>query len=323
MRIYLLIVFGVLFLTSCEKKELPVPKHEQGETVIGQTDMGSDYRYQVWFSLLQNRFVFKNMKTDWDLGFEASAEGYHVFLNGSKAMRAYRTNYSSLSEVSDTSGLGNNGKADMPSGRLDSTAFGDWRTDNKVYIIHRGYSETGQIIGFCKLRVISVSETEYVIEYSNLPGQEIHQVRVKKDQNVNFVAWSLNTHAQVAGIEPPRADYDLCFTNYTHVFYDPFQYYQVTGVLSNSYRTRVAVVKDKAFNDLGLNDTLGRNFSTNRNAIGYDWKTFDLQTNLYTVNSKVSYLIMDSRGYYYKFHFIDFYNPQGLKGAPKFEFQRL
>ena len=323
MRTCVITLLFCLLFAACEKKELPVPKHEQGETVIGQTDMGSDYRYQVWFSLLENRFVFRNLKTDWDLGFEASAEGYHVFLNGSKAMRAYQTSFSSLGEVNDTTGLGNNGKADMPSGRLDSTAFGDWRMDNHVYVIHRGYNEMGQIIGFCKLKITSVNETEYLIEYGNLPGQEIRQARVKKDQKVNLVAWSLTTHAQVPGIEPARDEYDLCFTNYTHVFYNPFQYYQVTGVLCNSYRTRVAVLKDKGFNEISLSDTLGRDFSTNRNSIGYDWKTFDLQTNLYTVNSKVSYLIMDSRCYFYKFHFIDFYNPQGLKGAPKFEFQRL
>lgn len=322
MRILILLI-STAFLFSCEKKELPVPKHAAGESIIAQVDMNSDYKHQIWFSLGENKVIYKNLKTDWDICFEASAAGNHIMLNGSRAMRAYKTQFNSLQEVTDTTGLAVNGKADMPSGRPDSTAFGDWQTDNKVFIINRGYNELGQHTGFYKLKITGATATNYTFEYGDVFGQQVFQGTVTKDESYNFIGFSFTTNKPAFNIEPRKQDYDLCFTNYTHLFYDPFQYYQVTGVLTNSYKTRSVKVTDKAFNEISLNDTLGRNFSTNRNRVGYDWKTFDLNTNLYTVYPKMCYIIMDSKGFYYKLHFIDFYNSNGIKGAPKFEFSRL
>lgn len=322
MRI-LIVLFVAAFLFSCEKKELPVPKHTVGESIITQVDMNSDYKNQIWFSLSQNKIIYKNLKTDWDISFESAEAGNHIMLNGSRAMRAFKTTFNSLQEVTDTLGLGVNGKADMPSGKLDSTAFGNWQADNKVYIINRGYNELGQHTGFYKIKITNATVTNYSFEYGDVFGQQVFQGTVAKDASYNFIGFSFTTNKAAYNIEPDKQTYDLCFTNYTHLFYDPFQYYQVTGVLTNSYKTRSVKVTDKSFNEITLNDTLGRNFNTNRNNIGYDWKSFDLNTNLYTVYPKMCYIIMDSKGFYYKLHFIDFYNSTGIKGAPKFEFSRL
>lgn len=320
---YSWLILAATLLVRCEKGELPVPPHAQGEAQIGVADMGADYGYQVWFSLSDNRVVHKNKKTDWDLSFEASSQGYRVCLNGSKAMRVYPTTASALEAVADTAGIASGGRADRPSGHPDSTAIGDWRQQSPVYIINRGYTEWGRPAGFLKLKLLSVTPEAYVFEYADFETAQVHRGRVTKNTRVNWVAYSFDTHAAVAALEPPRETYDLCFTNYTHLFYDPLQYYQVTGVLINSYGTRVARITDKPFQQLVLGDTLGRRFESRRNSIGYDWKTFDLKTNLYSVNSAVTYLIQDSRGYFFKLRFVDFYSPQGLKGVPKFEFQRL
>ncbi len=122
-----------------------------------------------------------------------------------------------------------------------------------------------------------------------------------------------------------KTAYDLCFTQYSHVYYDPppLHFYQVTGALSNSYNTRVLKITDKPFNNIVIGDTLNKTFSTHKNAIGYEWKTFDLNTNVYTVDASICYIIQDSKGFYYKLHFIDFYNSSGIKGYPKFEFIKL
>lgn len=332
-KILTLIAFSVLAF-SCEKKELPVPKHVATEVVdtsshtvgplqLTQVDLGPDYKTQIWFSLSENRIIATNLKTAWDICFEGSASGSHIMLNGSRAMKVYKTSQSSLSQVTDTAGLGADGKADMPSGNTDSTAIGDWQSDNKVYILNLGYNDQGQPMGFYKLKITGVTATAYTFEYGDVFGQQVFQGSVTKDDACNFIGYSFMTHLPAPQVEPAKTTFDLCFTAYTHLFLEPeFQYYQVTGVLTNSYKTRVSTIS-KPFESIVLKDTGNVSFKKDRNMIGYDWKSFDLNTNLYTIYPAKCYIINDSKGYYYKLHFIDFYNASGVKGAPKFEFKRL
>lgn len=307
---------------ACQKKELPAPAFDRGDVITNEVDMGSTYKEQIWYSLSSNRIISSNHKTDWDLAFETSATGNHIYLNGSKAMKTYKTAFTDLSAVNDTTGLEVYSKADAPSGNSDSTAFEDIQANSVVYIINRGFSETGAVLGFYKLKMTSLSATQFVFEYGDIFGTQISQATVNKDEDYNFVMFSFNTNQQLV-IEPKKTEYDICFTGYTHIFLHPFQYYQVTGVLQNQYRTRTILIKDRPFADIGINDTLGRQFSAFRNAIGYEWKTFNLNTNLYAVDPSYCYIINDHNGFFYKLHFIDFYNSSGIKGVPKFEFKKL
>ena len=63
--------------------------------------------------------------------------------------------------------------------------------------------------------------------------------------------------------------------------------------------------------------------SENINTIGYRWKEFNFSTSSYIIFPQMNYIIKDSEGFYYKLHFIDFYDISGNKGNPKWEFQRL
>lgn len=312
----------VLIFSSCEKKELPAPKYDRGDVLTVQVNMTTNYKNQIWFSLHDNKIVSTNFKTDWDIAFESSSTGNHIILNSALGMRIYKTNFTQLSQVTDTVGLSVNEIVDSPTGNLDSTAINDWQTNNTVYIVNRGYSETGQVLGFYKLKIVSVSPSQFTFEYATIFGAQTHQATVTKDAAYNFNAYSFASHQQLS-IEPSKLNYDLCFTQFTHVFTNPTHYYQVTGALINSYQTRVANINDRPFNEITINDTLGRGFSNYKNSIGYDWKIFDLNTNLYTVNASQCYIINDSKGFYYKLHFIDFYNASGIRGYPAFEFKKL
>lgn len=318
------IICCVLLFVSCEKKELPAPKYNRGNVITQQVEMTSNYKNQVWFRLSDNSIVTSNNKTDWDLGFESSALGFHLILNSSKAMKAYKTTYTNLTNVTDTVGLGVNGLADMPTGALDSTSIGNWQTSNTVYIINRGYNEVGQQQGFYKLKINSVSSTGFTFEYADIFSTSVYNGIINKNSDYNFNMYSLTTHQQLI-IEPKKIDYDLCFTQYSHVYYDPppLHFYQVTGVLSNSFNTRIIKITDKPFNTIVIADTLNKSFSIHKNTIGFDWKAFDLSTNIFTVNPNICYIINDSKGFYYKLHFIDFYSSSGIKGYPKFEFIKL
>ena len=64
-------------------------------------------------------------------------------------------------------------------------------------------------------------------------------------------------------------------------------------------------------------------FSSNRNIIGYDWKTFDIDAGYYTVNENIVYIIKNVDDFYFKLRFIDFYDDNGAKGTPTFEYKLL
>lgn len=321
MRYLLIAAIAVLFC-SCEKKELPAPVYDRGDLITSQVDMGSNYKSQIWFSLGENRVISTNFRTDWDLAFEASGTGKHIMLNGSKGMKVYKTNHTDLAQVTDTTGLEVGSAIDSPSGKLDSTAFGAWDSPNTVYVVNRGYNEAGVHQGYYKVKIASATAGNFTFDYGDVFGTQVMQGTVNKNEDYNFVMFSFTTGHE-AYIEPKKTQYDLCFTYYTHFFTNPFQYYQVAGVLHNTNGTRVIKIKDKPFMDITPGDTLGRQFSADRNAIGYDWKEFNLNTNQYTVHPNFCYLIKDQKGYFYKLHFIDFYTTAGIKGAPKFEFKKL
>jgi hypothetical protein len=66
-----------------------------------------------------------------------------------------------------------------------------------------------------------------------------------------------------------------------------------------------------------------RSYTQALDAIGYDWKTYDFTAGSYTVRTGLSYIIMDTHGYCYKFRFTGFYNKKGEKGYPVVELQQL
>jgi len=57
--------------------------------------------------------------------------------------------------------------------------------------------------------------------------------------------------------------------------------------------------------------------------IGYEWKYYNFDAALYTIEPGLAYVIRDRDGFYYKLRFIDFYSEGGEKGYPKFEYVRL
>jgi len=320
-----LIFISVLFF-ACEKKELPVKQKDRGDITTMQIAMSSenvsDYKNQVWYRLSDNKIISTNLKTDWDIAFDASPNGFHVILNTAKPLvRAYKTNYTQLSQVNDTAGLGINGIPDMPSGNLDSTAFGNWQQNSNVYIIDRGYDGPSRI-GFYKIKILSQSSSQYTFEYGDVFGTQTFQGVVIKNNDYNFIAYSFHTNSQI-NIEPKKAEYDLCFTQYTHVYYNPVIFYQVTGVLSNRTGLRIIKLNNTLFSDIKLSDTLNKTFSANQNVIGHAWKDFDLNNNVYIIYPKQCFIISTADGSFYKLHFIDFLSNSGIRGFPKFEFKKL
>ncbi|TND09811.1 MAG: hypothetical protein FD123_935 [Bacteroidetes bacterium] len=311
----------LLLLASCEKAELPVPAHDPGTVITNTVNMEINYKWQIYFDLGTNSVVGQNLKSNWDLGFETSANGFHVVLNSAKAMYALNSGDTVFAQVTDTAGFAFGKRWDEASGNFDSTAVGDWTTVRPVYIIDRGYNENGQHQGFRKLRIESGDAVSYTIRFAAMNGSGETVLTVPKDSAYNFTFVSMSGSGQIVQAEPPKADWDIVFTQFTHIFYNPTTPYLVTGCLLNRHTTAAARDSTRDFSEITLGDTGNYVFSGAINTVGYDWKSFSGST--YVTHPEKNFIIRDREGFYYKLHFIDFYDQAGNKGNPKWEFQRL
>jgi len=319
MRYAILFFSVVFFLAACTPKELPAPKHQQGAALINELAMGENYDYQVFYSLRQNAVIQKNLKPAWDIALECSKEGYHIILNSSKFMFAYNTHSSNLQSVTDTSGFEEGKKPDASSGNLDSTAIGDWRAEKPVFIIDRGSTIAGNI-GFVKLQVTAVDDAGYELSFQLLPGGNLKTMHIPKNTDYSFSYLSFENGGEVVNIAPPKADWDLCFTQYTVEIPIP---YLVTGVLLNPFQTAAVMDSSIAFDKIDLAYAEQEEFTDAKDVIGYDWKTYDFNAATYMVDPLMNYIIKTRDSAYFKLHFIDFYNQEGVKGNPKWEFMKL
>ena len=307
-------------LSSCLKEELPVPVHEQGELMLGQVELGTTYGLQIYYDLASNTVVSTNQKTDWDLSFECAAGGWHVLLNSSLAAAAADLGSVDFGSVNDTDGAVWNW--DLHTGLLDSSAIGDYRNLNHVYLIDRGYNETGVPLGFKKIMLEFNEDETFYMRSANLDGSEDETITITKDPDINFKSYSFNTNS-VIDIEPNKNDWDLLFSQYTHVFQNPTLPYLVTGVLLNRFNTSCAQEESIQFEEITYESIGDYDFSFDLNTIGYDWKSYSFDLSQFTIVENMSFVIKTNNEAYFKLRFIDFYNDLGEKGAPKFELQDL
>ncbi len=312
-----------LLLASCLKEEIPVSIPDPGELNTAQVGMDGDYKYQVYFNLELGENVSQNFKTEWDLGFECSPEGWHIILNSSKLMKAAWVD-GTFWERTDTAGI-TNWIYDGVTGHLDSTAIGDWSEGPSYCIIDRGVDERGRHQGFSKLSVISFDENEFNIQFSDLEENKANPMSVLKNADLNFISFSFDEGGKQIAIEPDKNNWDLVFTQYTETLFDGTEYipYLVTGTQINRNQMMVAVEEERSFEEIELEDVLDYEFEDRIDRPGYDWKYFDFDNSVYTVLSNKIYIIRSYNGKYYKLRFTDFYNDSGEKGYPKFEYQAL
>lgn len=318
-------------MASCEQKENAISLPESGDAIYATVEMGEDFADQVFFNFETNEIVYTSKVNSWDLAFETGANGRSVFMNGGANVNVYNTGKTNILEVIEPPEIINEDWGfDSPSGLPDSTYIGDWATangisKNDVFVVKLSpaiYKDT-----FKKIQLISVSATEYVVQFGNLrDNNNIRTMVIPKDDNYNFTYFSLAEGGVIVNPAPPKNTWDIVFTRYRYIYYDLSNFpYLVTGALLNPYKTT------------GYGDSTGKHeFSNmdasmatsvplikNRDVVGYNWKSYDIKKGRYTVKQNSNYVIKDRKGQYWKLHFLDYYNKQGVKGAPSFEFQRL
>jgi len=307
---------------SCEKAESPIAMPTRGVAQLARVDMGEDYQNQIFFSFASGESVMSSKVNSWDLAFEAGPDGYHIFMNGAKDLLCYKTQSINANAITESHALVVNELEwgfDGPSGLPDSTFIGDWRGKNQVYII-KFNDETYKKIVFS-----SVSDTAYTITYGDINSQSLTSFKISKNAAFNYSYFSFDNGGMQVFPDPPKHTWDIVFTRYRHIYYDLNDLrYVVTGVLLNPYKT--AAMKDSitAFSNLNFSaaSTLTA-MDDRRNVIGFDWKTYNSTSGNYVANPQKCYVVKTQQEQFWKLRFIDFYNVNGIKGSPSFEFERI
>ncbi|MEO0470817.1 MAG: HmuY family protein [Bacteroidota bacterium] len=306
--------------TACLRPEAPIPAYDPGNVIQEQVLMQPNYEDQIWYDLGSQKIVSSNKKVAWDLAFGCSDSVDLIYLNTSLAMQAVVIQQQQFEDVQTASGL--DFFPDHPTGLHDSLALRDMKPDGSFAIVDLGYTPSGSRRGYRKIQLLDAESGSYQVRFANLDGSDEQNLTIIKDERFNVRMVSLLS-GEVVDIEPEKDSYDLLFTQYMEVFYDPFLPYLVTGVLINPYHTEVAEDQENSFESIQGPQLSDYRFYTERNVIGFDWKEFDLDQNLFTIFPDHNFIIRDSEGGIFKLHFLDFYDENGAKGSPRFDFQRL
>ncbi|HLP51122.1 MAG TPA: HmuY family protein [Chitinophagales bacterium] len=318
-------LLGLLMLTSCEKEEplwkLPPPGAEETD----QVGMGETYETTVFYKFSTKTQIERNLNT-WHLQFESAPTGWHIRMNGGRAMQIWNTgstNFAQVIAADDDS----NWDWDISDGNDDSTAIGQWFTDNltrqsklEVYVIDMGLAASPK---YKKMQILGVSDTAYIIKYANLDNTAEQTLLVRKNTAINSTYLDMVTGKTVA-YEPAPQDYDIVFTRYRYIFYEEAGVtpYLVNGALLNPVNTLGLKSDSTNFEKVDYEMIKDRPLTAAEDIIGYDWKYYDFDLSLYTIVPHL-FIVKDAGGNLWKLQFYDFYNDAGTKGYPKFKFQRL
>ena len=324
----ILLVFG---LTSCFKEDVQVQPHKPGSAFSDTIALTATYKNQVYYNLREKLDVKTEYKAAWDLGFESSADGWRVILNSSCFMKAALLQNQKIGNPTDTTGA--KWLFNPSDGSADTVAITRWFKEsdrdtigkNLIYAIDRGLDENGVSRGFRQFTIDSLRNSTYYFRIATYNGSNVHSYQITRKPGVNHVLFSID-HPEAVVSEPGNLDWDLLFTQYTTLLFtdagEPYPYL-VTGVVLNKNGVQVAVDSISSFDAIDYEFSQKMQFSDARDRIGYNWKRYDFNSASYTVNPDIIYVIRDTKGFFYKFRFLGFYNNKGEKGYPSFEYQQL
>jgi hypothetical protein len=328
-------ILGIVLLvsysfSSCIGEESPVPPYVSPDGVYTVTIPGGFlYENQVYFRFKTREIVSNINRESWDIALEVSDN--RIVLNSGRLMRASDLgviDFTSFNSVPSTASF----VADLPSLHPDSLAIKHWGIlDNQnwigkghVYVVDLGFDTDGFPMGRKKIQILSKTSEGYRILVANVDNTAQVEGLIPLNNAVSYVYINLRSpDLNPVIVEPNKTEWDVMFGSYTSMVKNPAngipEEYLVYGVLLNPYLINVATSESIAFANLGYSDIDLLSFSSQRDIIGYDWKSFDIAGGGWSIDAKKIYVLKDSEGFYYKIRFVGFLNSIGQKGFPAFE----
>lgn len=323
MRIWISLILVVCFFASCEKQDKSITLPPKGDGTLMQLDMGENYTYQYYINFDEEKIVHISEINTWHLAFQSGNDQQGVFVNSGIGMAVYPTGKSDFASVhaTDTAKALRNWKYDAPYNDIDSSGIGNWAIQNQVYIVKLDKSNNN----LRKLKIVSADAFEYKIEIGDIESGIPASFTVIKNKDQNQTYFSFFTLAEVPDVEPPAGkNWDCVFTTYNYTFYEqqPALPYVVNGALCN-YAVKGSVDSVLGYAQIDKTAALQMNLVEKKDIIGFNWKTYNVDQNLYTIKNNYTYIIQNRFGRLYKIRFLDFYSSNGVKGSPKFEYKLL
>ncbi len=282
------------------------------ETVTVTT--GPSNSLQTFYSL-QNGILESRELAEWDLAFEITGFTASILVNTAKGMQAYKAPYGINEWASvDTNGMAatwtriHNSDLSWSQGALNQGLTSNefdlgWGVYN--VITHTVAGDSIFVVKFAdqqwkKLRIDGLAANVYSFTWSDLDGGNEQTGSLAKGPYMakNFGYYSLE-NGTALDREPATAEWDLLFTKYEA--FVPTAY-PVAGVLLNKNVTALRI------DGVPPSQTswMDGEYSSDINAIGFDWKSFNMQTFQYEYNEELTFYVADQQGNIWKLVFIEY-----------------
>lgn len=340
---------------SCLKEDdgiIVIPQIE-GDTLEPGVG-GPSQPYQVWVDLSTGEMK-KTIRTDWDLGLY-SGDQFAVILNTGALMSASPVEgFTELSQVNSQNQAGLmelvqvanfdpdniNYIDDVQGNYLNNGTVID--EENKIYLINLGYEipngpfnpgssyAAGAVRGWKKVKISREGNDGYKIQYAGIDDTTINEAFISKDTSYNFSFFSL-VSGNVIDIQPPKTDWDLCFTVFVNQVADnngnnQGSYIFTDFVMTNTMAATGAyqIVTSEAtlledYSNFKADDIAESSFIyDDHRAIGSNWRTVPGAI----VRKDRFYVLKDSQGVLFKIRFISMSDADGYRGHPVFEYEPL
>lgn len=239
------------------------------------------------------------LKKNWDIAFRSSGSmGSAIQINSYSGAALYTypnaaANATNWAVTFDTAGLStwpkmNNSETTWEKGAFNQNAdptndfdLGWGMYDMTTHAVTGDSMFVVKLVdgSFKKLWIKNLLNGTYNFVYANLDGTAEQTVALAKSTYAtkNFGYYSLSGNTAVDHEPVANTNWDLVFTQYTA---DLMGGYTVTGILSNS---GVVVAKVEHVDKNTYNTYQPQTYKPEINTIGYNWKTFDMGTNTYTI----------------------------------------
>lgn len=286
--------------------------------IFDVVSIGAGYTNQSFYSLA-NGEVSNEVNTNWDLAFQISGFQAAILVNGKNNVRLFKSgldvnSWSSIT-ANDTIGMLNSGNELL---NQDTSwwagAFNITNDTANQFDLGWGVYDfathfvTGDSLFFIKLSngvvkklwIQALQNSTYFFVYADVDGTNEVTTSLNKQNYAgkNFGYYSIANGAELDR-EPNKYLWDLTFAQYMAT--TPFVY-KVTGVLSND-----SVQAVKAYPvDLGTVTPWGYTFSQHINVIGNDWKYYDFNNNVWTIEDSILYYVYDRSGILWEIEFTGF-----------------
>ncbi len=213
-RLFPFILLIIFILPACFKEDERLKPYDGVVTIIPEP-----VQTNLSFFDFETGLVLSSVPSHtWQLGFECTAEGWHISTNSGGNWFIYNTGQPVVNGTQSMPSAIDH-LYDVPSAFPDSTAVGNWTTvspggntyTHNIYLL--GHYESGVFRNVKQVVFLSVNDTSYRFSYKEDVSGISDTVTIIKNDTVNYVYYNFDTKQQV-NIEPNKEIWDLAFGPY-------------------------------------------------------------------------------------------------------------